>query len=786
MAEVFVLPKAQRAVKVVGSGQFKVSSDNSIPLIADDEVLVKVACVAVNPIDGKSAELSPTLGATAGCDFAGEVIKIGSRTTKSFEIGDRVCGCVFGNNPERHDNGAFAEFVAVPADLVLKIPDEMSFQIAATFGVGVATVGMALYHSLKLPSPPSGGDELRYLLVYGGSTATGTIAIQMAKLSGFAPIAVCSPRNYDLVKSLGAVAAFDYHSPACGSEIREFTNNTLAYALDCIADTGSMTICYKAIGTTGGNYVSLDPFPIRCHTRRSVKANWVSTLTMFNQPVNWKIGYRKDAKPKDRQFGHTWFQTAQDLLDKGQIIPHPHREKNGGLNRIADGIIRVIFESWLKELCVKNPMVDVRTGWKVIGAQEHDDGVEVKATDLHTGEERVFRSQYAVGCDGANSIMRKSAGINLDGGPLPSRALLIHFKSKDLSRLHKQGQFWHIFFPKSVEEGGSMKGAIIAQDEIDTWTVHRFLSADSDDSQMSSEEAIYSTLGGVGDPFPIQVDEVLVRSIWSPSVTLANAFMGPKKRLFIAGDACHQMPPTGGYGMNTGIAEAFDLGWKLAATIQGWAGSHLLPSYEQERRSVAHLAVQTAKAHIGKLMAMPNVVKLSAELAHSESEEGYKLRQRMHEYIQENDGHNKSLGVELGYRYESSICIHDKVTDVLPPPPKFNERLYVPTTVPGYRAPHVFLKGGVPIFDEFGKGFTLVVFSSDHHLQEGHLFQEAAEKQHVPLDILTLVNEDDVRRIWGAKFVLVRPDGFVSWRGQSAGILDNIMEIISKVTGNIA
>ncbi|UKZ55710.1 hypothetical protein TrVGV298_009534 [Trichoderma virens] len=169
----------------------------------------------------------------------------------------------------------------------------------------------------------------------------GIMAIRMALMSGFSPIALCSPRNHDPVKSLGAVATFDYHSPSCGSEIRDFTNNTLVYALDCIADTGSMTICYQAIRDAGGHYLSLEPFPTRCHTRKSIKRNWINTLTMFNQAVKWQIGYRKDAKPRDRAFGNEWFRTSQNLLDNDHIKPHPFREITGGLDPIVDGITQV-------------------------------------------------------------------------------------------------------------------------------------------------------------------------------------------------------------------------------------------------------------------------------------------------------------------------------------------------------------------------------------------------------------------------------------------------------------
>jgi aspyridone synthetase trans-acting enoyl reductase len=151
-------------------------------------------------------------------------------------------------------------------------------------------------------------------------------------------VATCSPHNFSLAKSLGAVAVFDYHSATCGDEIRELTKNTLCYALDCISDTRSMKICYAAISSRGGKYLSLDPFPIRGHTRRSIKPNWIICLTMFNTPINWKRPFNRDAKPKDREFAEGWFKIAQKLLDDEKIQPFPHQLKSGGLEGVIKGM----------------------------------------------------------------------------------------------------------------------------------------------------------------------------------------------------------------------------------------------------------------------------------------------------------------------------------------------------------------------------------------------------------------------------------------------------------------
>ncbi|KAL8809476.1 MAG: hypothetical protein Q9200_003379 [Gallowayella weberi] len=179
---VSLLPSEQTAIKIIAPGELKVKDNVKIPLIKGDEVLVRIHCVGLNPVDAKSADLSPTIGATSGCDFAGRIVDMGPALRSSLAFEDRVCGAVFGNNPEALDNGAFAKYVVVPGSLVFKIPPSMSDQTASTLGVGMSTVGLALYHKLGLPLPspqplPS-REKAKHILVYGGGTATGILAIQ--------------------------------------------------------------------------------------------------------------------------------------------------------------------------------------------------------------------------------------------------------------------------------------------------------------------------------------------------------------------------------------------------------------------------------------------------------------------------------------------------------------------------------------------------------------------------------------------------------------------------------
>ena len=167
-----------------------------IPALPPSYILVKVAAVAINPTDWTTLEAPGANGTLAGCDWAGTILAVGSHVTKDLRVGERVCGVAHGGTPflyipcasaytpaandARPETGAFAEIIISKGDLAMRIPAHVSFEEAATAGVAVATVGLGLYKHLGLPLPGSGpGFDV---LVYGGSTATGTIAIQFAKL----------------------------------------------------------------------------------------------------------------------------------------------------------------------------------------------------------------------------------------------------------------------------------------------------------------------------------------------------------------------------------------------------------------------------------------------------------------------------------------------------------------------------------------------------------------------------------------------------------------------------
>ncbi|KAK1725890.1 FAD-binding domain-containing protein [Colletotrichum acutatum] len=438
-------------------------------------------------------------------------------------------------------------------------------------------------------------------------------------------------------------------------------------------------------------------------------------------------------------------------------------------------VSQAIFERWLKKICDDDPLIDLNYGFKIEHVEEHEGFAHTTIADVDTGERTVVRSDYVVGCDGASSRTRTSLSIPLDGGPIPSCALLVHFKSRDLAKLHKQGRFWHIFL---LGQSGGFEGAIISQDEMDTWTTHLFLPLDAEPEKIESHHAVYRVLGGLYEPYKFQIDEILVRSIWRPNVAVTHHWRSREGHVFLAGDSAHQNIPTGGYGMNMGIGDAFDLGWKLASVVNGEGGPGLLESYELERKPVALRNVERSHDHfkvhkeLQMLLSGGDPRRVDAD-----TEEARLLRQRVHEFYQSHDGENRDLGIEMGYWYNSLIILHQEDDGSEP----FSDpRCYTPTTWPGGRPPHLFLSDGTPIFDKFGKHWSLLCFTETNVGQD--YIVQAASDLGLSLSLINLSEEAQARALYERNLLLIRPDQHVAWRAravESPAIVDAVLRTVS-------
>ncbi|MCJ1434762.1 hypothetical protein MMC27_004132 [Xylographa pallens] len=329
------MTKTMRAIKVVGLKEAEIQ-EVPLPKLRDDYVLCKVNQMAVNPTDWKHIDFLGPTGTTVGCDFAGVIEEVGPRVTKDWKKGDRIAAFVHGCNAVELEDGCFAEYAVAKGDLQMKIPEGLSDEQAATLGVGITTVGQALYQSLGLPLQGRKNDGTT-LLVYGGSTATGSLAIQFAVRSGYTVITTCSPRNFTFVKSLGASKAFNYKDAGCGKKIREYTNNELTLAFDTISEGSSPEICCDAISSKGGKISYLLPVT---HSRDDVKSTSTLAYTITGEGFN--MGPTPVApKPEDLEFGSMFWESATKLFAEKQIVAHPTKACGGGLEGVFDGLQQV-------------------------------------------------------------------------------------------------------------------------------------------------------------------------------------------------------------------------------------------------------------------------------------------------------------------------------------------------------------------------------------------------------------------------------------------------------------
>ncbi|TKA62716.1 hypothetical protein B0A55_13813 [Friedmanniomyces simplex] len=322
-----------QVIKVASAGVAKLQSA-PLPQIRPGYVLVRVAYVSLNPTDWKHVDFLPSFGATVGCDYSGTVEEVGSMVKTPWKKGDRIAGFTHGVNAVEQEDGCFAEFCVAKGDCQMGVPNNVSLEEAATLGVGVTTVGQALYQSLKLPLPPNPSELSLWILVYGGNTATGALAIQYAKLSGPRVVTICSAANFAYAEALGADKAFTYDDADCGAQVRSYTDNNLIHAFDCISEGSSAQICCDAISVRGGYISYLLPTET---PRRDVFGHHTLAYTFKGEPFLFgDVTY--PASSEDHEFAQFFWQTSTRLFVDRRLKAHRYEVRSGGLQGVLEGL----------------------------------------------------------------------------------------------------------------------------------------------------------------------------------------------------------------------------------------------------------------------------------------------------------------------------------------------------------------------------------------------------------------------------------------------------------------
>ncbi len=419
-------------------------------------------------------------------------------------------------------------------------------------------------------------------------------------------------------------------------------------------------------------------------------------------------------------------------------------------------ISQYTLEPLLRAAAERLPNVTVRYGCEFLEQAQDEAGVTATIRPPGGGGTAI-RARYLVGCDGGGSPVRRSLGIRLRGeGPLGHlRQALFQcdalFDRIPIGNGPTHGRHYHVADDKAT--------FLIMQDSTRHWTLHS--AVDSDAAMAAMFEQVVAT--------PVRY-EMLSCQPWRQNLLLADRYRSG--RVLLAGDAAHLVIPTGGLGMNTGVGDAVDLGWKLAGTLQGWGGPNLLVSYEVERRQVGERNVGASRyASLGRRkwrgMFRPNIRERSPA--------GTATRENLVRVADvEQRKTNEMIGAELGYRYVDSPLI-----DNIPGGPELLFREYAPTTWPGARLPHVWLDDGSALHDRIPDGYTLLRLGGSQ--AETAPMERAFAELDAPLTTLD-VPDDVARDIYGHDLLLLRPDLHVAWRGSR--LPDDPAGLAAVATGN--
>jgi 2-polyprenyl-6-methoxyphenol hydroxylase-like FAD-dependent oxidoreductase len=418
-----------------------------------------------------------------------------------------------------------------------------------------------------------------------------------------------------------------------------------------------------------------------------------------------------------------------------------------------------MFDPILRDFASSQPGVELRLRTRLLSFKQRPGLVTADVEDVASGRRYEINARFIMGCDGARSLVRETLGIGMVGNPVLTYTTNVIFRCPHLLSLHDKGKAYrHIF----IGPEGTWS-TIVAINGRDQW---RFsLIGSQTPREYSSEEIAAAIRRAVGCDFEF---EILTVVPWVRRELVAERFRNG--RGFILGDAAHVMSPTGGFGMNTGIQDAVDLSWKFAAVLEGWGGDALLDSFDIERRPIGHRNVTEASRNLKRMLSPGRHPDLN-----DDTQAGAATREKLGREFTELMRHEWfTLGVHLGYRYEGSpICVSDG-TAAPPDDPK----VYVPTARPGHRAPHAWLADGRSTLDLFGRGFTLLGFGAD--ATQAAPLLDAAKRRVVPL-AFAAIGELHVAALYERRFVLVRPDGHVAWRGDA--MPEDPLAVIDRVRG---
>jgi 2-polyprenyl-6-methoxyphenol hydroxylase-like FAD-dependent oxidoreductase len=415
-------------------------------------------------------------------------------------------------------------------------------------------------------------------------------------------------------------------------------------------------------------------------------------------------------------------------------------------------------EAVLRQRVAELPSVQTLYGWEAQAVVQDADGVSVTLSERGaSGAQRVLRCAYAVGSDGARSVVREQAGITQTRTDHDRMMVLLVFRSHGLHKLLERypGKSYYNVLQPELKGYWKFFGRV---DLGSTWFFHAPVPPGT--TKDNFDFAAYLQ-DAVGAPFEVEFEHI---GFWDLRFMLADSYR--RGRVFVAGDAAHSHPPYGGYGVNSGLEDARNLGWKLAAALQGWGGERLLDSYDAERRPVF---ASTMRDFIARSIDTDRefLETHDPERDQAAFEAAWQARAQgavgeVHAF----EPHYEGSGVVWGSEGRASSAKGSH---------RFDAR-------PGHHLAPAVLPSGGNVFEHLGPGYSLLAMGASPLAVQA--FRDAAAGMSLPLSVLECGDAGEHQR-YAAELVLVRPDQFVAWTGHGDPItsVEQARTVLSVVAG---
>lgn len=445
--------------------------------------------------------------------------------------------------------------------------------------------------------------------------------------------------------------------------------------------------------------------------------------------ARFRLPAAQEAKRRARESGSSW--STPEL---------PHR------------VSQKYVEAVLRHKAEALPGVALRYGCRLKEFTDRGDRITATVEHVADGGIHDVTASYLVGADGARSMVRGRLGIRYGGETgvqrdfMGGRMYAIYLRAPDFYAAVEKAPAW-----MNVTFNPQRRAFMAAVDGRGEFAFHTQLRPGEDEAAVSETDARAMFHAACGREIGL---EILSRGSWTAGHALVAESFG-RGRVLLGGDAVHLFTPTGGLGYNTAIEDAVNLGWKLAAVLQGVATPALLASYEAERRPLALRNTGYARGFadsLGLFLVDPEI--------ESESAVGAAARHKAGKYL---EGHARREfnipGITFGGRYDGSPAILSDGTA----PPDDAANVYTPSACPGGRPPHLWLDGDISLFDRFGFGWTLLQLGAGN----GFAGEMATAALKLGIDLTQVALESEqARDLYAADYALIRPDHIVAWRGQ--------------------